>query len=44
MNISVSYSDKQGLMNRLDIDRDGKITEHELVRVFSGSASQEIVE
>ena len=31
-------------MERLDIDRDGKITEHELVRVFSGGASQEIVE
>jgi Ca2+-binding EF-hand superfamily protein len=31
-------------MERLDIDRDGKITEHELARVLSGTASQEIVE
>lgn len=31
-------------MERLDIDRDGQITEHELVRVFSGTVSQEIIE
>jgi Ca2+-binding EF-hand superfamily protein len=33
-------------MERLDIDRDGKITEHELLRVFSngGSDSSAIVE
>jgi Ca2+-binding EF-hand superfamily protein len=31
-------------MDLLDIDRDGKITETELIRVLSGEASQEIVE
>jgi hypothetical protein len=36
--------DKQGLMERLDIDRDGKITEHELARVLSREASSEIIE
>lgn len=39
MSINVSQSDKKGLMDLLDIDRDGKITENELFRVLSGEAS-----
>jgi hypothetical protein len=31
-------------MERLDIDRDGKITEQEIYRVLSGDASPEIIE
>ena len=31
-------------MERLDIDRDGQITEHELLRVFSGTVSNEFIE
>jgi Ca2+-binding EF-hand superfamily protein len=31
-------------MDRLDIDRDGKITEHEIFRVLNGGASPEIIE
>jgi len=44
LNISVSNSDKQALMNRLDIDRDGKITEYELIRVLSDGVALETVE
>jgi Ca2+-binding EF-hand superfamily protein len=44
LNISVSHSDKQALMNRLDIDRDGKITEYELIRVLSDGVALETVE
>jgi len=39
MGINVSQQDKQGLMERLDFDRDGKITEHEMLRVLSGTVS-----
>jgi Ca2+-binding EF-hand superfamily protein len=31
-------------MERLDIDRDGKITEHELYRVLSGEVSNEVID
>ena len=31
-------------MDRLDIDRDGQITEHELFRVLNGGAAPEIIE
>ncbi len=34
LKITVSQPDKQGLMQRLDIDRDGKITETEIHRVL----------
>ena len=34
MNLNVSPSEKQALMDRLDIDRDGRITEKELYRVL----------
>jgi Ca2+-binding EF-hand superfamily protein len=44
INLSVSAADKKALMERLDIDRDGKITEHELYRVISGEVSQEIID
>ena len=44
INISVSAADKKALMELLDIDRDGKITEHELYRVISGEVSQEIID
>jgi Ca2+-binding EF-hand superfamily protein len=36
MGISATQSDKTQLMQILDIDRDGKITEHELMRVLHG--------
>jgi hypothetical protein len=44
LNIMISQSDKKALMDRLDIDRDGKITEHEMFRVLNGGASPEIIE
>jgi Ca2+-binding EF-hand superfamily protein len=34
MNLNVSMQEKQALMERLDIDRDGRITEKELYRVL----------
>jgi Ca2+-binding EF-hand superfamily protein len=40
----VSTGDKKALMDRLDIDRDGKITEHELYRVISGEVSHELID
>jgi Ca2+-binding EF-hand superfamily protein len=44
LNIMISQQDKRELMDRLDIDRDGKITEHELFRVLSGGAAPEVIE
>lgn len=44
LNIMISQADKKGLMDRLDIDRDGKITETEIYRVLSGGAAPEIIE
>jgi Ca2+-binding EF-hand superfamily protein len=35
----VNSGDRKALMDRLDIDRDGKITENELYRVLSGEVS-----
>ena len=40
----VAGTDKKALMERLDIDRDGKITEHELVRVLFGTVSSDLVD
>ena len=34
MNFNISISEKQALMDRLDIDRDGRITEKEIYRVL----------
>jgi Ca2+-binding EF-hand superfamily protein len=39
MKIALMPSDRQGLMQRLDLDRDGKITELELYRVLLGADS-----
>jgi Ca2+-binding EF-hand superfamily protein len=44
LNIMISQPDKRALMELLDIDRDGKITETELFRVLSGGASPEIID
>ena len=44
LNIMISQQDKKELMERLDIDRDGKITENEIFRVLSGGAAPEIIE
>ena len=44
LNIMISQQDKRGLMDLLDIDRDGKITETELFRVLSGGAAPEIID
>jgi Ca2+-binding EF-hand superfamily protein len=44
LNIMISQPDKRGLMDLLDIDRDGKITETELFRVLSGGAAPEIID
>ena len=35
INILISNQEKQALMSKLDIDRDGKITEKEIYRVLS---------
>ena len=43
LNIVISSQDKNALMERLDIDRDGRITHSELIRVLSGD-TKEIVE
>ena len=40
----VNPGDRKALMDRLDIDRDGKITENELYRVLSGEVSNEIID
>jgi Ca2+-binding EF-hand superfamily protein len=37
MNLNVSISEKQALMDRLDLDRDGRITEKEIYRVLQNS-------
>jgi Ca2+-binding EF-hand superfamily protein len=39
MNILISNQEKQALMKKLDIDRDGSITEKEMFMVLSGSPS-----
>lgn len=44
LNIMISQQDKRALMDLLDIDRDGKITENELFRVLSGGAAPEIID
>jgi Ca2+-binding EF-hand superfamily protein len=44
LNIMISQPDKRALMDLLDIDRDGKITETELFRVLSGGAAPEIID
>jgi Ca2+-binding EF-hand superfamily protein len=44
LNIMISQADKKALMERLDIDRDGKISETEIFRVLSGGAAPEIIE
>lgn len=44
INITVNSGDRKALMDRLDIDKDGKITEHELYRVLSGEVSHEIID
>ena len=44
LNIMVAGTDKRALMERLDLDRDGKITEHELYRVISGTVSDDLIE
>ena len=44
LNIMVAGTDKKALMERLDLDRDGKITEHELFRVLSGTVSEDLID
>jgi EF-hand domain pair/EF hand len=44
INIIANSNDRKALMERLDIDRDGKITEHELYRVLSGEVSNDIID
>ena len=44
LNIMISQQDKKALMDLLDIDRDGKITETELFRVLSGGNASEIID
>lgn len=39
MGLNVSLSEKQALMDRLDLDRDGKITEKEMYRVLQNAES-----
>jgi Ca2+-binding EF-hand superfamily protein len=44
MGVSLSNADKQALMHRLDIDRDGRITSDELFRVLSGGDAAGMVD
>jgi Ca2+-binding EF-hand superfamily protein len=44
MSITLSNADKQGLMHRLDIDRDGRITSDEIFRVLSGGDAAGMVD
>jgi Ca2+-binding EF-hand superfamily protein len=39
MNLNISQSEKQALMDRLDLDRDGRITEKEMYRVLQNADS-----
>jgi Ca2+-binding EF-hand superfamily protein len=44
MGISANNQDKKELMERLDIDRDGQITENEIIRVLGGGDATGVVE
>ena len=44
INILVDPNDRKALMERLDIDRDGRITEIELFRVLSGTVSDDLID